>query len=50
MDEGRKRTLTIAAAILIARHLKNPEDLYDSGPSPRTGIDCVSDSACGKDH
>jgi hypothetical protein len=36
MDEGRKRVLAIVAGILVARHLKNPEDLYDSGPSPRT--------------
>ena len=36
MDEGRKRVLAIAAAILVARHLKNPEDLHESRPSPRT--------------
>jgi hypothetical protein len=36
MDEGRKRVLLIAASILVARHLKNPEDLHDSRPSPRT--------------
>jgi hypothetical protein len=36
MDEGRKRVLAIIAGILIARHLKNPEDLRDSRPSPRT--------------
>jgi hypothetical protein len=36
MDEGRKRVILIAASILIARHLKNPEDLHDSRPSPRT--------------
>ena len=36
MDEGRKRVLAIVAGILVARHLKNPEDLYDSRPSPRT--------------
>ncbi len=36
MDEGRKRVLLIAASILVARHLKNPEDLRDSRPSPRT--------------
>jgi hypothetical protein len=35
MDEGRKQTVVIAAAILVARHLKTPEDLYDSRPSPR---------------
>jgi hypothetical protein len=27
MDEGRKRVILIAAAILVARHLKNPEEL-----------------------
>ena len=36
MDEGRKRVLAIVAGILVARHLKNPEDLGDSRPSPRT--------------
>ena len=36
VDEGRKRVLAIAAAILVARHLKNPEDLHESRPSPRT--------------
>ncbi len=36
MDEGRKRVLAIVAGILVARHLKNPEDLRDSRPSPRT--------------
>jgi hypothetical protein len=28
--------LAIIAGILIARHLKNPEDLRDSRPTPRT--------------
>jgi len=36
MDEGRKRVLAIVAGILVARHLKTPEDLGDSRPSPRT--------------
>jgi hypothetical protein len=36
MDEGRKRVLAIVAGILVARHLKNPEDLHESRPSPRT--------------
>ena len=36
VEEGRKRVLAIIAGILIARHLKNPEDLRDSRPSPRT--------------
>jgi hypothetical protein len=35
-DKGRKRVLAIVAGILVARHLKNPEDLHDSRPSPRT--------------
>jgi hypothetical protein len=35
MEEGRKRVVAIIAGILVARHLKNPEDL-DSRPSPRT--------------
>ncbi len=36
MEEGRKRVVAIIAGILVARHLKNPEDLHDSRPSPRT--------------
>ena len=36
MEEGRKRVLAIVAGILVARHLKNTEDLRDSRPSPRT--------------
>lgn len=36
MDEGRKRVLAIVAGILVARHLKSPEDLHESRPSPRT--------------
>jgi hypothetical protein len=35
MDEGRKRVVLIAPAILVARHLKNAEDLHDYRPSPR---------------
>lgn len=36
MEEGRKHVLAIVAGILVARHLKNTEDLRDSRPSPRT--------------
>jgi hypothetical protein len=36
MDEGRKRVVLIAAAILVACHLKNAEDPHDYRPSPRT--------------
>ena len=36
MDEGRKRVLAIVAGILVARHLKAADDLFDSKPSPRT--------------
>ncbi len=36
MDEGRKRVLSIIAGILVARHLKTADDLFDSKPSPRT--------------
>jgi hypothetical protein len=28
--------LAIVAGILVARHLKNSEDLHDNRPSPRT--------------
>jgi hypothetical protein len=36
MDEGRKRVLAIVAGILVARHLKTTEDLFDNKRSPRT--------------
>jgi hypothetical protein len=36
MDEGRKRVLGIIAGILVTRHLKTTEDLFDSRSSPRT--------------
>lgn len=36
MDEGRKRVLAIVAGILVARHLKTTEDLFDTRPSPRS--------------
>jgi hypothetical protein len=36
MDEGRKRVLATVAGILVARHLKTTEDLFDTKPSPRT--------------
>jgi hypothetical protein len=32
----RKRALAILAGILVARHLKTTEDLFDSRSSPRT--------------
>ena len=35
MDEGRKRVLAIVAGILVARHLKSTEDLFDNRASPR---------------
>jgi len=36
MEEGRKRVLGIIAGILVARHLKTTEDLFDNRSSPRT--------------
>jgi len=36
VDEGRKRVLAIVAGILVARHLKTADDLFDSKSSPRT--------------
>jgi hypothetical protein len=37
VDEGRKRVLAIVAGILVARHLKTTDDLFDGpGKSPRT--------------
>jgi hypothetical protein len=35
-NEGRKRVLAIVAGILVARHLKTTDDLFDSRSSPRT--------------
>jgi hypothetical protein len=43
MDESRKRVLAIVAGILVARHLKTPEDLGENRPSPRT--ECLIASA-----
>jgi len=36
VDEGRKRVLAIVAGILMARHLKTTDDLFDSRSIPRT--------------
>jgi hypothetical protein len=36
MEEGGKRVLAIVAGILVARHLKTTDDLFDSKGSPRT--------------
>jgi hypothetical protein len=36
MHEGRKRALGIIAGILVARHLRTTEDLFDNRPSPHT--------------
>ena len=36
MDEGRKRVPAIVAGILVARHLKMADDLFESKSSPRT--------------
>ncbi|HEY7095677.1 MAG TPA: hypothetical protein VH437_03070 [Terriglobales bacterium] len=36
MDEGRKRVILIAAAILVARLLRNENELFGYRPSPRT--------------
>lgn len=35
MDEGRKRVLAIVAGILVARHLRTTDDLFDNRESPR---------------
>jgi hypothetical protein len=36
MDEGRKRVIGIIAGILVARHLRTTEDLFDTRSSPKT--------------
>ena len=43
MDEGRKRVLGIIAGILVARHLKTTEDLFDTRDSPRTRSMVIAD-------
>ncbi len=60
MDEARKRVIGIMAAILVARHLRTTEDLFNSRDSPRSdGIVAAAvqwaerimrkvDSACSK--
>lgn len=36
MHEGRKRVLAIVAGILVARHIKTTDDLFETRSSPRT--------------
>jgi hypothetical protein len=36
VDEGRKRVLANVAGILVGRHLKAADDLFDTKPRPRT--------------
>jgi len=36
MDEGRKRVIGIIAGILVSRHFKTAEDLFNTGNSPYT--------------
>jgi len=36
MDEGRKRVILIAAAILVARHLKHENEIFGYRASPQT--------------
>jgi hypothetical protein len=43
MEEGRKRVLGIIAGILVARHLKTTEDLFDTRDSAHT----FDGSGCG---
>ena len=51
MEEGRKRVLAIVAGIVVARHLKTTDDLFDSKPSPRTAsIVAAAGSVGGADH
>jgi hypothetical protein len=48
MDEGRKRVLAIIAGILVARHLKTTEDLFDTRDSPRTRSMVIAAIQCAK--
>jgi hypothetical protein len=50
MDESRKRVLAIVAGILVARHLKNPEDLHESRPPPDRIINCQCGPMGGANH
>jgi hypothetical protein len=45
MDEGRKRVLAIVAGILVARHLKTTDDLFDCR-SPARGLNRWSPLRC----
>ena len=36
MDEGRKRVLAIVAGILVARHIKTADELFDSKGTARS--------------
>jgi len=36
MGDGRKRVIGIIVGILVARHLKTTDDLFDTRDSPRT--------------
>jgi hypothetical protein len=49
MDEGRKRVLGIIAGILVARHLKTPEDLSENYSTHRKPGGARS-SVGGADH
>ena len=35
MDEGPKRVLAIVAGILVARHIKTADELFESKGTPR---------------
>jgi len=50
MDEGRKRVLGIIAGILVARHLKTIEDLFDTRDSPRTRSMVIAAVQWARDH
>jgi hypothetical protein len=53
MDENRKRVLGIIAGILVARHLKTTDDLFETRSSPRTEAMVAAavqwaEKSCGK--
>jgi len=50
MDGGRKRVLGIIAGILVARHLKTSEDLFDTRDSPWTVNRSCGGAVRGEDH
>ena len=50
MEEGRQRVLAIVAGILVARHLKTTEDLFDSTKPTDRISGCCGRAVGRQDH